>query len=363
MAVPGHLRSRRAMFGIPHQRREEFDRAALVHVPELLRVASRLCSSADAGEDLLQETYLQAWRSFHRFEAGTNCRAWLYKILLFTYSAQNRKRARQPFLVDLDAAGETALLVDAPTPDTLTAEAVKAAFDRLPEHFRTLVLLVDVEGLTYREAAEALDVPIGTVMSRLSRGRGLAAPGAGAVCTGIVTEREAEWTCLHSEGCDRESGLPARTRGDGLVSLRGALGRDQPWRAAPRGPVPRLRGGTEAPAAVARAAVTNARRCRGRRSRAGAHHARRGSRAALVGTRRTSRCRCRDADRRSRRRVLGGQAVSTPPPMMTRPRITSPVRSPTPRIPRTIRIARRRASSHRSSILPMTSVWRTASTT
>src|SRR4029450_10416303 len=165
--------SRRAMFGIPHQRRDEFDRVALVHVPELLRFAARLCGSADSGEDLLQETYLQAWRSFHRFEAGTNCRAWLYKILLFTYSAQNRKRARQPFLVDLDTAGETALLVDAPTPDTLTAEAVKAAFDRLPENFRTLVVLVDVEGLTYREAAAALDVPVGTVMSRLSRGRGL----------------------------------------------------------------------------------------------------------------------------------------------------------------------------------------------
>jgi RNA polymerase sigma-70 factor, ECF subfamily len=173
MAVSGHLQSRRAMFGIPHQRRDEFDRVALVHVPELLRFAARLCGSADSGEDLLQETYLQAWRSFHRFEAGTNCRAWLYKILLFTYSAQNRKRARQPFLVDLDAAGETALLIDAPTPDTLTAEAVKAAFDRLPENFRTLVLLVDVEGLTYREAAEALNVPVGTVMSRLSRGRGL----------------------------------------------------------------------------------------------------------------------------------------------------------------------------------------------
>ena len=85
------------------------------------------------------------------------CRAWLYKILLFTYSAQNRKRARQPFLVDLDAAGETALLVDAPTPDTLAAEAVKAAFDRLPENFRTLVVLVDVEGLTYRVDAAAYD--------------------------------------------------------------------------------------------------------------------------------------------------------------------------------------------------------------
>jgi RNA polymerase sigma-70 factor, ECF subfamily len=171
--MTGHLRSRRSMFGIPHHRREEFDRAALVHVPELLRVASRLCGSADAGEDLLQETYLQAWRSFHRFEAGTNCRAWLYKILLFTYSAQNRKRARRPLLVNLETVAEAALLVDAPTPDTLTAGAVKAAFDRLPENFRTLVLLVDVEGLTYREAADALHVPVGTVMSRLSRARGL----------------------------------------------------------------------------------------------------------------------------------------------------------------------------------------------
>jgi RNA polymerase sigma-70 factor (ECF subfamily) len=161
------------MFGIRHSRREEFDRAALVHVPELLRVASRLCGSAEGGEDLVQETYLQAWRSFHRFETGTNCRAWLYKIMLFTYSAQKRKRARQPFVVDLDAAGETALSVDALTPDTLTADAVRAAFERLPENFRTPVLLVDVEGLTYREAADALNVPIGTVMSRLSRGRGL----------------------------------------------------------------------------------------------------------------------------------------------------------------------------------------------
>jgi RNA polymerase sigma-70 factor (ECF subfamily) len=75
--------------------------------------------------------------------------------------------------VDLDAAGETALGVDVATPDTLTTEAVKVAFDQLPEHFRTPVLLVDVEGLTYREAAEAMDVPIGTVMSRLSRGRAL----------------------------------------------------------------------------------------------------------------------------------------------------------------------------------------------
>jgi RNA polymerase sigma-70 factor (ECF subfamily) len=159
------------VFGISHHRREEFDRAALVHVAELLRVATRLCGDAAAGEDLVQETYLQAWRSFHRFEAGTNCRAWLYKILLFTYSAQRRKRARQPFLVDLDTASDAALLVEPPTPDMLTVEAVRTAFDRLPDQFRTVVVLVDVEGFTYREAADALTVPIGTVMSRLSRGR------------------------------------------------------------------------------------------------------------------------------------------------------------------------------------------------
>jgi RNA polymerase sigma-70 factor (ECF subfamily) len=132
-----------------------------------------LSGSVEAGEDLLQETYLKAWRSFHRFETGTNCRAWLYKILLFNYAGQRRKRARQPVLVDLDAASESALVADSSTPDTLTVEAVRAAFERLPDPFRTLVLLVDVEGLTYREAADALAVPIGTVMSRLSRGRRL----------------------------------------------------------------------------------------------------------------------------------------------------------------------------------------------
>jgi RNA polymerase sigma factor (sigma-70 family) len=133
MGPPRHLplAGTSRVFGISHHRRDEFDRAALVHVPELLRVAARLCGDAAAGEDLVQETYLQAWRSFHRFEAGTNCRAWLYKILLFTYSAQRRKRARQPFLVDIDTANDAALLVEPPTPDMLTAEAVRAAFDRL----------------------------------------------------------------------------------------------------------------------------------------------------------------------------------------------------------------------------------------
>jgi RNA polymerase sigma-70 factor (ECF subfamily) len=128
--------------------RDEFDRSALIFLPELVRVASRLCGSRDSADDLVQETYLQAWRSFHRFEPGTNCRAWLYKILLFSHARQQRRLTRRPIMV-------------------------KAAFDSLPQVYRVAVMLVDVEEFSYREAADALDVPIGTVMSRLNRGRRL----------------------------------------------------------------------------------------------------------------------------------------------------------------------------------------------
>ncbi len=156
-----------------NRRREEFDRSALVHQASLMRMAMRLCGARDVADDLVQETYLDAWRSFHRFETGTNCRAWLYKILFFNYARLRRKQARQPFLVEIEDAAESALRFDPQTPDTLTAESVKAAFERLPDPFRTAVYLVDVEQLTYREASESLQVPIGTVMSRLSRGRRL----------------------------------------------------------------------------------------------------------------------------------------------------------------------------------------------
>jgi len=154
-------------------RRNDFDRAALVHLAELLRVAIRVSGDRAAGEDLVQETYLQAWRSFDRFEPGTNCRAWLYKILFYVHWQRRRKITREPRLLELDDTVESTLRFDPPTPDGLTAGAVKAAFDRLPEPYRTVVMLTDVEELTYREAASALGVPIGTVMSRVSRGRRL----------------------------------------------------------------------------------------------------------------------------------------------------------------------------------------------
>jgi RNA polymerase sigma-70 factor (ECF subfamily) len=154
-------------------RREEFDRVAIVHLPELLRVARRVCGTRESADDLVQETYLQAWRSFGRFQSGTNCRAWLYRIMFCCRSRVERERARRPPTVELDARVEDALRFDPATPDTLTIQSVHAAFGRLPEPFRIVILLVDIEQLTYREAAEALDVPIGTIMSRLSRGRRL----------------------------------------------------------------------------------------------------------------------------------------------------------------------------------------------
>lgn len=154
--------------------RDEFNDAALPHAAALLRTATRLCGGQrDAGQDLVQETYLQAWRSFARFEPGTNCRAWLYKILIYSHSRLRRDQSRRPTVTSLETAPDTALLFDPQTPDTLTANSVKAAFDSLPDQFRLVVLLVDVEQLSYREAAEVSDVPIGTVMSRLNRGRRL----------------------------------------------------------------------------------------------------------------------------------------------------------------------------------------------
>lgn len=153
--------------------REDFDAMAMPHVAALLRTATRLCGDRATAEDLVQETCLQAWRSFHRFTPGTNCRAWLYKILMFSHSRLRRDQARRPLPVDIDATVDSALQFDPVTPDALTAASVKAAFETLPAQFRDAVLLVDVEELSYREAAEALDVPIGTVMSRLNRGRRL----------------------------------------------------------------------------------------------------------------------------------------------------------------------------------------------
>ena len=153
--------------------RRAFEEEALVHLDELYRVARRVTSGATEAEDLVQETCLRGWRSFHRFERGTNCRAWLYTILFRTLGERRRELRRELEMFDgqpLDDARTPAPGVVEPA---VTPHQIEKAFAALPLAFTTVVLLVDVEGLSYKEAAAALDVPVGTVMSRLHRGRRL----------------------------------------------------------------------------------------------------------------------------------------------------------------------------------------------
>ena len=149
----------------------EFEAAALGYADQLFRVALRLVRNRAQAEDLVQETFLRAWRSFHRFESGTNLRAWLFKIMFNTYYS-GRRRERLQLAPSEEVIAET-IAFDPPTPQTLTEEEVIAALERLPREFQIVVVLADVEELSYKEIVEALRVPIGTVMSRLHRGRKL----------------------------------------------------------------------------------------------------------------------------------------------------------------------------------------------
>ena len=152
-------------------RREDFDRLAFAHFRELRRVALRVCEDRETADDLVQETYLRAWRSFDKFEPGTNCRAWLYQIFFYVRSEYRKSQARQPLVFSLDYVKESTLPSQTNTSLDVTLEEIKRAFAELPEPFRIAVLLSDVEGLKYREIAEVLNLPVGTVMSRLNRGR------------------------------------------------------------------------------------------------------------------------------------------------------------------------------------------------
>ena len=147
-----------------------FDAAALVHLDELFRVARRVMGDATAAEDVVQETYLRAWQAFDRFEPGTNCRAWLYKILFRTISSRRRELQRELAMFD-DQLFEESRFPSSMPANPFTAHQIQKAFAELPIAFATVIQLVDVEGLSYKEASEALDIPVGTVMSRLHRGR------------------------------------------------------------------------------------------------------------------------------------------------------------------------------------------------
>lgn len=155
----------------------EFAQAALSHIDSLYGTALRLTRRGADAEDLVQETYLKAFRSAHQFQPGTNLKAWLFTILHNTFRNARRHDGRNPVDVDSEAveratgAGPGDLSPEQIlTRATLDAD-LQAALDNLPEPFRQAVWLRDVEELTYAEMAQVLDVPIGTVMSRISRGR------------------------------------------------------------------------------------------------------------------------------------------------------------------------------------------------
>ena len=161
----------------------EFTRAALSHIDSLYGMALRLTRRAADAEDLVQDTYLKAFRSAHQFEAGTNLKAWLFTILHNTFRNNRRHDGRNPVDVDSDAVERAANEGTADqSPEqilsrqTLDAD-LQAALDALPDAFRQAVWLRDVEELAYAEIARVLDVPIGTVMSRISRGRRALAEG------------------------------------------------------------------------------------------------------------------------------------------------------------------------------------------
>src|SRR6266566_8529432 len=149
-----------------------FEAEALPHRDDLFRAAVRLVGDRSKAGDAVQDTYLLAWKTFRRYQQGTNCRAWLFQILFNVVRHERRNWFKWLTGKEEDLA-EAQLVAPAPIPDTLTDGNILAALDKLPAQFREALLLVDVEEFSYKEASEILQVPIGTIMSRLNRARGL----------------------------------------------------------------------------------------------------------------------------------------------------------------------------------------------
>ncbi len=165
------------------QKQVDFEREMIPHLDSLFNFAIRLTTDPIDAEDLVQDTIVKAFRFFGSYEKGTNAKAWLFRILKNSYINNYRKKSKQPQQVDYDEISTYYETVRSEQSDTTDMEdiyyrdrlddQVTRALQRLPEDFRTVVLLCDVEGFTYEEIANMLDVPIGTIRSRLHRGRNL----------------------------------------------------------------------------------------------------------------------------------------------------------------------------------------------
>ena len=165
--------------------REDFTHDAMQHAPQLFSTAMRMTRNRSDAEDLVQETFIKAWRSFATYQQGTNLRAWLFRIMTNTYINKYNAQQRKPTETELDDVEELFLYKRLGSVDQsqlsqsaedqmlslFTDDEVKKALEELPEQFRIPVLMSDVEGFSYKEIAEILEIPLGTVMSRLHRGR------------------------------------------------------------------------------------------------------------------------------------------------------------------------------------------------
>jgi RNA polymerase sigma-70 factor (ECF subfamily) len=173
------------MLGRTHQKsRSAFEALALCHIDSLFATGMRMTRDPRDSEDLVQDTLLSAYRFFDRFEPGTNCRAWLFKILTNTFINKYRKRVREREVRDIIDQEELPSMMSEDVAEasrdpegsiigSLLSDDVRQALDSVPYDYRMAVVLCDLEEFTYKEIADIMDCPVGTVMSRLHRGRRL----------------------------------------------------------------------------------------------------------------------------------------------------------------------------------------------
>jgi len=163
------------------QRYAEFEKEAVPHLDAVYNFALRMTGDEDDADDLVQETFLKAFRFFDKFEKGTNCKAWLFRILKNSFINDYRKTTKEPNKVDYDDIQNFYENIKADEVETqhyeedafsnLLDDEISKAISELPEDFRTVVILSDIEGFTYEEIADFVDIPVGTVRSRLHRAR------------------------------------------------------------------------------------------------------------------------------------------------------------------------------------------------